>query len=182
MKQANTISRTALIKLQKTSDCDTWKDRIGAYLTGTEKVITIKQEDIDYAISNADSKQKVFIEKAGFSMSEDHLIPKIKSYKGACKILGITPIVKPTTEEQLRAIVKAANYLDNNNVIWVPDFINNNTKYGPYLYFSDGRWVMVVSFWVSDHYYPGGLYFKERSSCRILSTRFESLYIKWFNS
>lgn len=115
-------------------------------------------------------------------------LDSLHSYKDACKILkqkqrkeSDYDDTKEWYSHQLLTIIKAANFLDNNNEIWNADFDNRNTyKYIPY-------WIKQASGWVVDsvHCYhcsshcSVGLYFKKEDTANVISKRFIDLYNKY---
>lgn len=104
-------------------------------------------------------------------------INDINSYLDACEILSESSNTKASPLEQLLTIIKAANYLDNGNIIWKQDWKNKEYGYIPYFEFSGSGW---VAFGVDFHFYysdaPGGLYYKKESTAELFQKRFINLY------
>jgi hypothetical protein len=65
----------------------------------------------------------------------------INTYEDALKVLGEAP--KTRVDDKIYQIIKAANYLDNNNKEWIPDFSNaSQSKYYPYFNLGAYGWVV----------------------------------------
>lgn len=115
----------------------------------------------------------------------DHL----NSYKDACDILGQLIQTKNDFEDvqdwnyhQLRIIIKAANFIDNNMNVWKIDWLNSNEyKYYSYWIFSSGGWSFDGSYGRSSSTAVVG-YYKNKSTCELISKRFDNLYKLILNS
>jgi len=110
-------------------------------------------------------------------------IEQLTSYEIACEVLGIKPIKKPFVEKELKTIIKAANFIDNNYVEWIPNFDNNALyKYIPYFNKVRSGWSL---FCVGDFYDISDCsvwyYYKSRETANTIATRFLPLYNKWLN-
>lgn len=113
---------------------------------------------------------------------DKYTLDDLKSYEDACKILEKDEEVKPSYSQQIKAIIKAANYIDNNYKIWKPDFSGNTYNYLPYFNKNKGHGFgfFCVHGWDSSGVYcPVGFYYKQKSTCELISKRFLSLYSKW---
>lgn len=79
---------------------------------------------------------------------------------------------------QLETIIKATNFIDNDNKIWETDWNNRqSSKYLPYFEKSSGSWFF---FFVTDYgwhtYAPGCIYYKNNKSANIISKKFIHLH------
>jgi len=115
---------------------------------------------------------------------DDKGMDSLISYKSAVKILKEKPKVSPSPDEEIRAIIKAANYLDNGYRIWKADFTDNTPKYYPWFRKTASGWVLYAVYCDRDgSCRPGGCYFKEESTARLITERFLSIsYTRWLNS
>lgn len=109
---------------------------------------------------------------------------EIKSYEDACRVLGVPQEKKETfTHEEdwnihrLRIVIKAANFLDNNNAVWVPDFDNDmEVKYLPYFTnFPEWRLSFIVNYSLNSYIYYG-FYYKEKATAEAVVNNFITLY------
>ena len=112
-------------------------------------------------------------------------IDDINSYKDACDILGKLMLDESDFEDkedwnnhQLRIIIKAVNFLDNDNKIWKADFLDKNvSKYINYFERKNSGWVFVcVDVRYCYSYFAVGFYFKNEVSAEIIGKRFLKLY------
>lgn len=117
-----------------------------------------------------------------------NITDNIKSYEDACFILNINIKIRLNFENdydyyshQLKIIIKATNYIDNNNQEWIPDFDNKNiNKYIPWLEKkSYGLTVGYVDVYCCSSYAPLGFFYKDSNSAKIITNRFIHLYNKW---
>lgn len=104
----------------------------------------------------------------------------LTSYAQACKILGEKSKSSPSNSEIIKTIVKAANYLDNNNQIWRVDFTKSYYKYLPYFNNNgSGFGFYYAGYFNSSAYYSVGFYYKNSSTCELITKRFLKLYQEW---
>lgn len=111
---------------------------------------------------------------------KEYTIANLLSYEVACEVLGCVYEPKMPEIGQLKTIIRAANFIDNRNKIWTPDFSGNSYKYIPYFIKKgdsfgfvsarcDGSWVCL----------PAALYFKNRDTVSVIANRFIDLYNQW---
>lgn len=83
---------------------------------------------------------------------------------------------------QLETIIKAANFIDNGNKEWIPNFFNNSNEYKHYPYFrkENSGWVLYSVFYYRYFSFLGsGFYFKKESSARLIANKHLVLYNKY---
>lgn len=106
-------------------------------------------------------------------------------YSKACKLLGLQQRSKEDywtnknwAEYQLETIIKAANFLDNNNQEWNPDFLDQNIyRYIPWFNRTKVGWVFLsVSGYSCYSYCSVGLYYKKETTAKLIATKFIDLY------
>lgn len=185
MKQ-QTITRKKLLQLHKAFDCSDWKGKIEKYLNSSDLQsddfeMNIDASDIKYVIQNGTASQKLAIEKAGVVLEDISHLNSIQSYEDACIILGSKVLKSISAGDKIKTIVKAANYLDNNEKLWKPDFNDSSqTKHVPYFNKNGSGWCLYdVGYWCSGTDVPLGFYYKDKKAGEILVKRFLSLYIQW---
>ena len=112
---------------------------------------------------------------------DKYTLDDLKSYEDACKILEEDEEVNPSYSKQIKTIIKAANYIDNDYKIWKPDFSGSVYNYLPYFNKNKGPGFGFhgCDFWCSCVRCSLGFYFKERNTCELIAKRFLSLYNKW---
>lgn len=82
-------------------------------------------------------------------------------------------------QHQLERIIEAANFIDNDNKLYYPDFNNVNiSKYLPYFKKQNGSWSLpyVVGDYHWDSCTPLGLYYKSANSAETIVSKYMSLY------
>lgn len=117
--------------------------------------------------------------------SNKYTLDDLISYEKACEIINVR--VRLVTEfydfeewylEQIKIIIRAANYIDNNNQLWKPKFNNTQSNYLPWLEKTISGWRLFSSYYCSDssHGGPAYLFYKEESTCKLIYNRFSELY------
>jgi hypothetical protein len=73
----------------------------------------------------------------------------------------------------LKYIIKAVNFLDNNNQIWIPNFDDKNCKYYPWFNLSGGSLVLSVLFYYcSRSVVPVVLLYKNEKTAKSIVNKF----------
>jgi len=105
-------------------------------------------------------------------------IDDINSYKDAVDILSEKVNPNRTNQEELETIIRAVNFIDNDNKIWEADFSNKELyKYIPYFEMLGSGWSFhAVSFFYYCSFFSVGLYYKNKESAEIMAKRFNKLY------
>lgn len=187
--QTQTITREKLGELYNLKDvCTNYKQKIEGYLKKDlfATKIEIPQDDIDQAFSDASTTQKKILFKH-FKKSET-AVDTIKDWKGVLKALKITEvslglIKNPKTKEDKcrNAMTKIMCIAKVYNNGWVPNWKNDNEyKYFPYLYFSEGSWLVHCHSYHSHLYCPSGLHFKTNELAMDAIEKFRSIYDDYF--
>lgn len=90
------------------------------------------------------------------------------------------PREKDWLSYQLETIIKAANFINNDNKIWTPDFTNSNIyKYLVWLERKSSGWVVCAVFdYGSSSGCPLWLYYKDRKTAELMMKKFIGLYGK----
>jgi len=112
----------------------------------------------------------------------EYKVEDIKSLRDACKVLGIEFYNITSFSEQLKTIIKAVNFIDNENKEWKPNFGNyNEYKYIPYFEFNkrSGWSLYCVGGYYSFSIFPLGFYFKNKKSAEYIAKQFLTLYNSW---
>ena len=114
-------------------------------------------------------------------VNNKYTLDDLTSYLKACEILGEEIVEKTTKEVKILTIVRAANFLDNDNQPWKADFAEKNTsKYLPYFEKTSAGWRVCYAFgWGFDSFCPVGFYFKKSRTCDLIAKRFIDLYSQW---
>jgi hypothetical protein len=119
-----------------------------------------------------------------------HKVEDIDGIKDAEKVLEGSGHTKYTESQfirekdwlsyQLETIIKAVNFINNDNKIWTPDFTNSSIyKYLPWLERKSSGWVVYgVGGFRSFSGCPLWLYFKDKKSAELIVNKFLSLYSK----
>jgi hypothetical protein len=151
--------------------------KIKANIKGEEVTITLTQEQLDN-ISNQ-LNPKLTIDNIYSIEDAEEVLKNCKEHIRYRESQFIRE--KDWISYQLEAIIKAANYIDNNYQYWEPDFDNQNIlKYIPYFEKKASGWVVrsVYGTYYCSHS-SVGFYFKERNTADIISNRLITLYNKW---
>lgn len=84
-------------------------------------------------------------------------------------------------DSKLKIIIKAANFIDNDNKEYKADFTDTNTaKYAPYFERKSSGWSLhSVDDCDCSSGCPVGFYYKKRDTAEIMAKRFSTLYNKW---
>lgn len=132
--------------------------------------------------NSIDSLDELFDEIKGLKVSivEITKVDDLNSFEDACKVLNENPLRIGSNQDKLFTIIKAANYLDNNNKIWKANFLDNQTKnHIPYFQKTISGWVFAgMHFGVAYSSAPVGFYFKEQKTAEIIANKFIKLYDK----
>lgn len=133
------------------------------------------------ALKRLDSLENEAQELRKIINGEEYTIDDIVSYEAACKILKEEYHYNADVSKKLKTIIKAANYIDNSNKIYTPDFNNNHEhKHAPYFKFNGSGFVLVsLSVWFASTCVPLAYYYKVKSTGEIIAKRFLSLYKQW---
>lgn len=109
-----------------------------------------------------------------------YTIDDITSYGAACEILGEEADEDASIDKIIKTIVKAGNFVDNGQKLWKADFTNSEDKFIPWLQKGGSGWFLVgVSSYYSSTHCPVGFYYKSRSTCNTLVSRFIKQYDEW---
>lgn len=107
-------------------------------------------------------------------------------YSLACKVLNKRERNRSDYNEEqeylthvLLTIIKAANYIDNGNKEWKPDFSESSRNYIPYLKKKTFSWVLYsVDCYASYSRCPLGFYYKIKKTAEIIVKKQLDLYNK----
>lgn len=115
---------------------------------------------------------------------------RVKTVEDACEVLGLDPdCLWDESEEadilaykKLKVIVRAFNYLDNNNEEWLPDYDNSNEyKWKPWFYMNKpGFRLDAVGCGRAGSYAGSRLDYKSESIAKYGATQFLDLYRSYF--
>lgn len=141
-----------------------------------------KQEALERLASIENETKEL---KKIINAKDSYTLNDLTSYEQACKVLGLMSSIEASPEEQIKKIVKAANFIDNNEKVWNADWSNSNEyKYVPYFEnLGRGRFGLdFVYFFDLYSYLSVGFFFKNRSTAELISKRFLSLYKEWITN
>lgn len=119
------------------------------------------------------------------SVLSNHTLDDLNSYSDACVILNEKVLRDADYSKQIKTIVKAANFIDNNNQVWIADWKNHQQyKYAAYFIdngsgFGLGGVNGGVNFWLSFTSSPLGFFYKESKTAELITNRFIKLYLNW---
>lgn len=183
--EAQKISRSGLQELYNLSDvCSGYKTKIEEYLKKDlfSSEIQISQDDIEKAFSAANTGQKKAMLK--YFKKTTTGLEEIKDFKDVLKALKITQASLGLIKNARSAEDKCANALKKllciaklYNKGWIPNWTNSNEyKYFPYLYFSEGSWVLGVNCNLYGVGFPSGLYFRTEPLAQLAIETFPDIY------
>lgn len=139
-------------------------------INGVSITLTKEQlKEINKQISNTPTIETITLEDAL------EIVGKNRNYYNDCEFED----KQDEANSKLKVLIKAVNYLDNNNKEWKANFNDSNiSKYIPYAKKGSlGGWVFIgVGSCCCDSYCSVGFYFKERNSAEIIFKRFNKLY------
>lgn len=78
-----------------------------------------------------------------------------------------------TAALKLKVIIKAVNYLDNGNKIYIPDFLDKTSKFLPYFKKTSSTWMasdIYIYYWCTGC--PISFYFKNKKSAETIQKIF----------
>lgn len=114
---------------------------------------------------------------------DSYTLNDLNSYKDACKILSIPEDSYPSAKTELKIIIRASNFIDNGNTIWIADWDNvSKYKYAPCFTKNKnglGFGLDFVHGWDFCLCFPLAFYYKVRSTAEIIVKRFLPLYNRW---
>lgn len=180
------IKRSDLVLLYDNFTSSQHINRILPYLiNNTNEVIELRDEDIKDIFLSCNNKQAQLLEGFGIKIKKTYTLDDLNSYEDACKILNQGRMVMVSIDQEIKTIVKAANFIDDNEQYWKVDPNNyDQSKYRPYFKTgpSGSGWVFGV---VDNGYFGGslglGFYFKNITTCKLIAERFIKKYNKWMN-
>ena len=141
------ITKANLKKIHEVA-CSSWKTKLEGYASRNlfDSEIELSQSEIDEMFAASDDKQKKVLNQ--FFVKPKSIMDRVKSYKDACDVLGISS-EKRSAYERLCIFLKALNEG------WWPDFNNSNEyKYWNYFYMKEG----VFSSYYTNYINGGNLY------------------------
>ncbi len=143
-----------------------------------EELKEIDKLEEEYSEKLEDLRNKV---KEKYKNVKVYTIKDINSYEDACMILKELPSNIADVSKKIKTIVKAVNYLDNDNTAWKPDFTKNNVyMYLPHFIKNGSGWSLRRLHCFGDFSRgPAGFYFKVSASGTTIVNKFINLYKIW---
>lgn len=105
---------------------------------------------------------------------------RIKTFADACEVLGVNPAT--IGDKKLETVIKALNFLQNGNKIWIPDYDNSNErKYYCWWWLNKpGFRLLAVRYALTDSTVGPRLVFLTEELARYAASQFFELYKEYY--